>query len=389
MRVYFLVFSALLALAGRPATIAAAAAPDELGQLVAEFERYSGARLVFRKADLPPGEYFQILPELTRAERLNAARIACREVQKYPPRYLGDVKLRAVGIFQACADPNNDGFHPFDKELGGYRYFGLYNQRDAFVAAYYTDSQLPLTLHHELFHHIDRVTPAVGDWAEMLATPTAAPFSLLPRDRAELARAGSGQVLADAVSPYAAKNPAEDKSETARHFQSTLADSLLQMAGRPQLAGSRRLNYILATYARSNSGQGPGADWFVNLARSADRFSALPAEKLDAQALLMLLRLRRLACDQPLTPVSVGEATEALSAAEALIPRLVEPVLVEQLVRAYAGAAIPAAPRRHSTGRAVPSARPGGRSGSKSRAPRRRGRVRPRGRRARPGSAAG
>ena len=303
MKACLIALSAWVAILTQAAGSAADPPATELDRLVAEFRQYSGAELVFRAADLPPGEYFEILPELTEAARLGAARIACREIQKYPPHYLGELKLRAIGIFRACASRANDGFHPFDKALGGYRYFGLYNQRDALVAAYYTDEQLPLTLDHELFHHIDRLTPPVGDWAEWIAaTPGAAAsgaaVALAPADRAALQRLGAGHVLEGAVSDYASKNPNEDKAETARHFLSTLPDSLLQMDGKPRLAGSRRIELVLATYARSNSGRGPDADWFLKVAQSSDRLSNLDPDKLDAQALATMLRLRRLACER-------------------------------------------------------------------------------------------
>ncbi len=158
-------------------------ARTELDLLLAEFREYSGVKLVFQAGELPAGEYYDIMPELQDSERLAAAKIACREVQKYPPQYLGALKLKAIGIFRACVSRSNDGFHPYDKALAGYRYFGLYNQRDAVVAAYYSDDQLPLTLHHEIFHHIDRLTPAALDWSEMLAARERA-LELTPADQA-------------------------------------------------------------------------------------------------------------------------------------------------------------------------------------------------------------
>ena len=144
----------------------------EIDRLLAEFRNYSGAQLVFQAAELPAGEYYEIMPELSEDRRLAAAKIACREAHKYPPGYLAAMKFKAIGIFQACASQTNDGFHPYDKALGGYRYFGLYNGRDAVVAAYYSDSQLPLTMHHEIFHHVDRHTSATLDWNEVTAQPS-------------------------------------------------------------------------------------------------------------------------------------------------------------------------------------------------------------------------
>ena len=165
------------------------------------------------------------MPELSPERRLNAAKIACREVQKFPPRYLESIGFKAIGIFDACASKTDDGFHSYDNELKGYRYYGLYNRRDAVVAAYYTDEQLPLTFHHEIFHHIDRVTKGTPDWTEVFFAQQPfryPPLRLKPTERTLLGQLGDGGVLENAVSKYAAKNAGEDKAETARYLLSVL-----------------------------------------------------------------------------------------------------------------------------------------------------------------------
>lgn len=73
-------------------------------------------------------------------------------------------------------------------------------------------------------------------------------------------------MLETTVSKYAAKNPAEDKAETARHLMSTLADSLVQAVERPQLPGSQRLLHVLDLYAKALPENGPRVDWFVSVA---------------------------------------------------------------------------------------------------------------------------
>ena len=354
-------FTAALITAGLVSAGSAARAEEssatETDRLVTEFRRYSGAQLVFEAGQLPPGEYYDIMPELSEGERLAAAKIACREVQKYPPQYLAALKFRSIGIFQACASQSNDNFHPYDKALGGYRYFGLYNGRDAIVAAYYTDSQLPLTLHHEIFHHVDRNTPGTLEWSEVISEPNRSALSteathpsgryhaieVAPSERILLERQSAGRLLNTVVSNYAAKNPTEDKAETARYLLSALADSLLQMAQQPQLPGSQRLLHVLTTYERSNSGNGPKPEWFLAIVKGADRLSAVPSEKLDSEALILMLWLRRLA--EQRTPdklhheraqIDREQVAEALSHAESLIPRLVEPAQTDELIQLFA-----------------------------------------------------
>src|SRR5262249_6947768 len=151
------------------------------------------------------------------------------------------------------------GYRPYDKSLEGYRYYGIWNGKDGIAAAYYSDRQLPLTLHHEIFHHIDgtlhgkvdasrlRHDDAFNDALSGKRTHSA--IKLSAEDLEALKKAGSGGVLEGAVSEYCKKSIGEDKAETARHFMTNLADCLVQMATRPNLSGSQRMLHILQKYA--------------------------------------------------------------------------------------------------------------------------------------------
>jgi S1-C subfamily serine protease len=267
-------------------TTAEAVEVDALGR---EFQAYSGARLVFTREALPPGTYHDIMPALPEARVSQAALIALREVKKYPRGYLGRIGLEAVGVFAGCASRGGDGYREWDPKLGGYRYYGIWSGR-AVAAAYYTDEQLPLTLHHEVFHHVDASGTGKGPSREVFAADDARfqdavegrqPYTALrlaAGDLQALKKMGRGWVLREAVSDYAAKNPGEDQAETARYLMSALPDALVQMAQQPSLAGSQRLLHVLDEYRASIApgasahshppvgGVGPDAAWFVAVA---------------------------------------------------------------------------------------------------------------------------
>lgn len=246
-------------------------------QLRADFEKYSGTRLVFQAEDLPKGEYHDVMPALADEAKLRAARIALREVRKYPPGFLGAIGLKAIGIFQSCVSKQGDGFRPYDERLKGYRFYGIWNGKNAVAAAYYTDQQLPLTFHHEVFHHVDAVSQGKSidrtvfsrddRFREAVAgtNPYPAP-KIAAEDLAALKKLGEGRFLEDAVSAYAKKSLGEDKAETARHFMTNLSDSLVQVVARPQIAGSQRILHVLHKYELALSGKGPGVAWFVDVA---------------------------------------------------------------------------------------------------------------------------
>ncbi|HUH00517.1 MAG TPA: serine protease, partial [Kofleriaceae bacterium] len=260
--------------ASMPAIGVAHAAPPDAD--IAAFEAYSGARLVFSARALPTAAYYEIMPELAATRRRAAARIALREVKKYPKGYLGAIGLKAVGIFEALASPQGDGFRAFDESLGGYRYYGLWNGDNALVAAYYSDDQLPLTLHHEIFHHVDATRAGHTDFGSTFYADDARferaitgkerypALTLSAADLTALARLG-GSVLRETVSSYAAKAPGEDQAETARHLMTSLPAALVQMARHPELPGSQRMLHVLHAYAGA-APSGPGVDWFVGVA---------------------------------------------------------------------------------------------------------------------------
>ena len=254
-----------------------ASAPDELAAELGAFEARTGARLVFRRADLPPGNYHDIMTSLSPERRLAAARILVREAEKYPRGYLRAIGFRAFGVFAACASREGDGYRPYLAELGGYRYFGIWNGRDAAAGAYYTDGQLPLTFHHEVFHHVDatmagrtRYRPfftsddprfqAAITGAKRYPAPTIPP-ALLARLRART----SGRLLRSAVGAYASKAPGEDQAETARHVMAWLPDALVQACERPNLPGSQRILHVLQAYEAA-APNGPGIEWWVEVA---------------------------------------------------------------------------------------------------------------------------
>ena len=252
------------------------AAEESLSQLEKAFSDYCGSRLVFVAKDLPQGDYHDRMPSLDADGRLRAARIALREIHKLPPRYLEKMGLKAVGIFAACISNQGDGFRPYDQALKGYRFFGIYNGKNALAAAYYSDTQLPTTLHHEIFHHVDATLHGqtrytvnfVRDerFAAALSGAERYPaLRLVEADLANLRKLSKGHILEKSVSSYAEKSVGEDKAETARYLMTALPDALVQMATRPELAGTQRMLHVLHKYGRAIP-DGPRDTWFVSVA---------------------------------------------------------------------------------------------------------------------------
>ena len=198
-------------------SLAPAAAADPFDDAAAAFAARTGARLVFDRTALPDGPYYTQLPVLSAARQLAAARILLAEAEKYPRGYRGAVGLRAIGVFAACVADESDGSYAWDDARGGYVYFGVWNGRDAIAAAYYNDTQLPLTFHHEVFHAVDAARAGVSDRDANFASDDARFLSAVSGeaaypaarigadDLARLAALGDGEVLADAVGRYAAK----------------------------------------------------------------------------------------------------------------------------------------------------------------------------------------
>ncbi len=250
-----------------------AASADPLAAAVHEFaETSGGVRLVFERGELPKGGWYDELRPLDAEGRVAAAQIAVAQARMYPPGYLRGIGLETIGLFAACVSRTGDGFRPYEVELDGYRFYGMWNGRDALVAAHYTDEQLPLTFHHEVFHHVDatqdgrtRRALLTADDARFEAAVSGRrryPAPVLPREA--LRNEADGYELENAVGAYSRKNPGEDQAETARYVMSALPDALLQAAERPTLAGSQRILHVLAAYERAL----PDADlaWFRDVA---------------------------------------------------------------------------------------------------------------------------
>ncbi|MFK8114325.1 MAG: hypothetical protein AB8B91_19140 [Rubripirellula sp.] len=248
----------------------------ELASVCRQIERHSGTRLVFRRDQLPPGRYYSIMKPLSQTMKLEAATICEKELRKYPAGYLKQAGLKVIGIFAACASKRNDGFHHFAKELGGYRYYGVYNGIDAVAMAYYDTGQLPMTLHHEIYHHVDATDQGVteswqlsGDDAYFHAAvsgfrPYAAP-KIKAVDLKQLRQRCRGFTLRHSVNEYSSKNAQEDQAESARYLMSRLPDSLVQIVDHPELPGSQRILHVLGQYKDAVRG-GPGLDWFIGAA---------------------------------------------------------------------------------------------------------------------------
>ena len=226
----------------------AAFADQHVASLVAEFEQHSGARLVFVRDQLPQGDYYEVLKPLDEARQAAAATICLREASKYPRGFLAASGFKAVGVFAACVSRTGDGFRPYNETERGYFYFGIYNGEDGVAVSFYNEAQLPLTFHHEIFHHVDSTHRGVTESWWMISHDDNAfraavagehrypAPTISESDLRTLRQRSSGSVLRNTVSDYAAKNPREDQAETARYLMSHLPDALLQAVERPRLA---------------------------------------------------------------------------------------------------------------------------------------------------------
>ena len=239
-----------------------------------------------------------MLKPLDAGGKVEAVKVCLKEVKSYPPRFFADVGLTTVGIFAACASKaTTDSHRRFDPQLGGYRFFGVYNGRDALAAAHYSDGQLAMTFHHEVFHHVDSTVEGdTGSWnlgsddafyqAALSGQRPYSPPPVTPEDLKRLREKCFGITLKDYVSAYASKNSREDQAETARHVMSFLPDALLQVVERPKLRGSQRILHVLREYEQSAE-TGPTFEWFLDVALDrADR--SMPIR--DVEVLLAKLR---------------------------------------------------------------------------------------------------
>ncbi|MGB7343591.1 MAG: hypothetical protein WBD20_05230 [Pirellulaceae bacterium] len=252
-------------------------ADPSLTDLLSQFQDYSGAELVFYRKDLPAGKYHDVLKPLDESRKNRAAVICIEEAKRFPQQYFAEVGLKKIGVFAACASKTTtDPSRQFDEQLGGYRYFGVYNGSDAIATSFYSEGQLALTFHHEIFHHVDSTVDGnTASWqlssddafyqaAISQRKPYVAP-PITAEDLAMLRKKCIGYTLKDAVSQYAAKNAREDQAETARHIMSMLPNSLVQAIEQPELAGSQRILHVMKEYERSVI-DGPNFDWFVDVA---------------------------------------------------------------------------------------------------------------------------
>lgn len=322
------VASALLATAAAPATA------GELEDLQRTFAARTGAALVFERDELPAGTWYDAMPALDGDARLAAARLLVREAGNYPAGWLGRLGLTRVGVFAALVSETGDGFRPYDDDAGGYLYYGLWNGHDAIAAAYYGDGQLPLTFHHEVFHHIDGADGFADDDARFAAALAGdAPYPALAIAGADLdaLAARAGAPLADTVSAYTGKSPGEDQAETARWLMANLATGLWQATVRPELPGSQRILHVLATYAAND---GPAAADLVDAALGRAPRTDRTAFGRAADAAIAGL-LARLAPDGELVvwgretrsgnPTLRADIARVAAAAEALAARAATP----------------------------------------------------------------
>ena len=316
--------------------------------LTAAFEAYSGAKLVFARAELPKASYYERMPTLSAKRKRAAAELLLGEVKKYPPGFLGRIGLDAIGVFDACVSTTGDGFRPYEEALKGYRYYGVWNGRDGIAAAYYTNGQLPLTFHHEIFHHVDATSKGRTNRDASFSSDDAAfraayrgerryrALNVSAADRRLLSKRAGGGKLVDAVSDYAKKNAGEDQAETARHFMTNLPDGLLQAAVEPALAGSQRILHILGEYADADPAA--SAAWFLNVAtgRAAETKRATAGKQASparGQGLLAVLRSQS---------GDIEARRQALLTAEALlVGGQIPPELAKDIARA-------AAPQAHT-----------------------------------------
>lgn len=270
------VLLALVLLPQAPPPVPPAAAPTI--DVVQAFEDWTGARLVFTRKETPSQVLYATTPTLSPERRREAAEILYRHAHNYPKGTFKKIGLTIVAVFAGCGDPEGDGFRPWVDSLKGYRYFGRWHAVGAIAACYYDDGQLPLTFHHEVFHHIDATRGGKTDYVHFNEDDTRFadafthrdPYSALALDArtiASLREGGAGNVLEDAVGEYAQKSAGEDQAETARWFQTNLADGLLQAALRPELAGSQRILHLLAEYQKAAAAMSP--TWFVTVALEA------------------------------------------------------------------------------------------------------------------------
>lgn len=289
-----------------------------LSELLDAIQAYSGANLVFSREELPDGKYHDVMKPLPEKQRVEAALVCFEEVQMYPPGFFGRMGVKAIGVFAACASKTSTyALRPYDKGLGGYRYYGIYNGNNAIAVAFYNDGQLRMTIHHEIFHHVDStIDGETARWqlssddafyqAAISGRQTYSAPPVAEHDLLALKSRCIGITLKDSVSDYAAKNLREDQAETARHLMSMLANSLVQTIEQPELPGSQRILHVLREYEQAVP-DGPAFDWFVDVA--LDRAHQGVAHESSVEC---IRRLTKLAETDPKQSIDAEAARAAL-----------------------------------------------------------------------------
>lgn len=279
--------------------LAAAAPPAraddaEVASLCRAFHDRTGVALVFERARLPGRRWFPIMPALTSAQAVDAARLLLAEARRYPAGWLGRTGLTRIGVFAGLAARSDDGYRWWDDALGGYRYSGKWNGKDAIALGYYSDGQLVQTFHHEVHHAIDTASGFGRDDARFRAaidgTRRYPALRIAPDELARL-EGGAGWPLTGGATDYAAKNPGEDQAETAAWMQQNLATALWQAAAHPEWDGSQRILHVLAEY-RAAPTPGPPLAWWIDVALGRDPDVGAAQRRFAAAARAQEARVR-------------------------------------------------------------------------------------------------
>jgi len=279
--------------------LAGAAAPAraddaEVASLCRAFRDRTGVALVFDRAALPGRRWFPIMPALASAQAADAARLLLAEARRYPAGWLGRTGLTRIGVFAGLAARRDDGYRWWDDALGGYRYSGKWNGKDAIALGYYSDWQLIQTFHHELHHAIDTASGFGRDDARFRAAIDGTrryPALVIPRDDLAQLEAWAGWPLTSGATDYAARSPGEDQAETAAWMQQNLATALWQAAAHPEWAGSQRILHVLAEH-RAAPSPGPALGWWIDVALGRDPEVGAARRRFAAAARAQEARVR-------------------------------------------------------------------------------------------------
>lgn len=267
---------------------------DEVAALCRAFRARTGVALVFDRAALPGRRWFPIMPALPPAQAADAARLLLAEARRYPAGWLGRTGLTRIGVFAGLAARADDGYRWWDDALGGYRYSGKWNGKDAIAIGYYSDWQLIQTFHHEVHHAIDTADGVGADDPRFRAALDGTrPYPALRIARADLValEAWADWPLTYGATDYAAKSPGEDQAETAAWMQQHLPTALWQAAVHPEWEGSQRILHVLAEH-RAAPGPGPTLAWWLDVALGRDPDAGIARRQFAAAARAQEARVR-------------------------------------------------------------------------------------------------